>query len=57
MKVILQTNQSDCLLACAAMIMNTLGCKVPVYKLIEKIELSMAGSNILQLKEALGEYD
>lgn len=56
MKVILQTNQSDCLLACAAMIMNTLGCKVPVYKLIEKIELSMAGSNILQLKEALGEY-
>ena len=55
-KVILQTNQSDCLLACAAMIMNTLGCKVPVYKLIEKIELSMAGSNILQLKEALGEY-
>ena len=37
MKVILQTNQSDCLLACAAMIMNTLGCKVPVYKLIENI--------------------
>ena len=35
------------------MIMNTLGCKVPVYKLIEKIELSMAGSNILQLKRGI----
>lgn len=56
MKVILQTNQSDCLLACAAMIMETYGCKIPIYRLVEKVELSTAGSNVLQLKEALGEY-
>ncbi|GLB31770.1 peptidase C39 [Lacrimispora amygdalina] len=56
MKVILQTNQSDCLLACAAMIMDTFKCRIPVYRLVEKVELSMAGSNVLQLKEALGEY-
>lgn len=55
MRVILQTNQSDCLLACAAMIMDTYGCKVPVYRLVEKVELSMAGSNVLQLREAIGE--
>lgn len=56
MKVILQTNQSDCLLACAAMIMETYGCKVPVYKLVEKVELSMAGSTVLQLKETLEDF-
>lgn len=56
MKVILQTNQSDCLLACAAMIMSKYGCKIPVYRLVEKVELSTAGSNVLQLREALGEY-
>ena len=56
LKVILQTNQSDCLLACAAMIMETYGCKVPVYKLVEKVELSMAGSTVLQLKETLEEF-
>ena len=50
LKVILQTNQSDCLLACAAMIMETYGCKIPVYKLVEKVELSMAGSTVLQLR-------
>lgn len=55
MRVILQTNQSDCLLACAAMIMDTYGCKIPVYRLVEKVELSMAGSNVLQLREAIGE--
>ena len=56
LKVILQTNQSDCLLACAAMIMETYGCKIPVYKLVEKVELSMAGSTVLQLKETLEEF-
>lgn len=56
MKVILQTNQSDCLLACAAMIMDTYGCRIPVYRLVERVELSRAGSNVLQLKDALGEY-
>lgn len=56
MKVILQTNQSDCLLACAAMIMDTYGCRIPVYRLVERVELSMAGSNVLQLKDALGEF-
>lgn len=56
MKVILQTNQSDCLLACAAMIMDTFKCRIPVYRLVEKVTLSTAGSNVLQLKEALGEY-
>lgn len=56
LKVILQTNQSDCLLACAAMIMETYGCKVPVYKLVEKVELSMAGSTVLQLKETLEDF-
>lgn len=55
LKVILQTNQSDCLLACAAMIMDTYGFKIPVYRLVEKVELSMAGSNILQLREVLKE--
>ncbi|TCL54998.1 ABC-type bacteriocin/lantibiotic exporter with double-glycine peptidase domain [Kineothrix alysoides] len=56
MKVILQTNQSDCLLTCAAMLMDTYKCTVPVYRLVEKVELSMAGSNVLQLRDALGEY-
>lgn len=56
MKVILQTNQSDCLLACAAMIMDTYRCRIPVYRLIERVELSLAGSNVLQLKDALGEF-
>lgn len=56
LKVILQTNQSDCLLACAAMIMETYGYKIPVYKLVEKVELSMAGSTVLQLKETLEEF-
>lgn len=56
MKVILQTNQSDCLLACAAMIMGTYGCRIPVYRLVERVELSMAGSNVLQLKDALDEF-
>ena len=55
MKVILQTSQSDCLLACAAMIMDACGCRIPVYRLVERVDLSMAGSNILQLKDALGE--
>lgn len=56
MKVLLQTSQSDCLLACAAMIMSKYHCNVPVYKLTEKIELSTAGSNVLQLREVLGIY-
>lgn len=56
MKVLLQTSQSDCLLACAAMIMSKYRCDVPVYKLAEKIELSIAGSNVLQLREVLGIY-
>ena len=55
MKIILQTNKSDCLLTCAAMIMDSYGCKIPVYQLVEKVELSMAGSNVLQLKQVLGE--
>lgn len=55
MKVILQTSQSDCLLACAAMIMDACGCRIPVYRLVERVDLSMTGSNILQLKDALGE--
>lgn len=53
MRILLQTNQSDCLLACAAMIMDSYGYRVPVYRLVEKIQLSRAGSNILQLKEVL----
>lgn len=56
MKVILQNTQADCLLACASMIMSTYGCNVPVYRLLERVELSMAGSNVLQLKEVLGEF-
>lgn len=36
--------------------MDTFKCRIPVYRLVEKVELSMAGSNVLQLKEALGEY-
>ena len=56
MKVILQTTQSDCLIACAAMILSDFECNVPVYKLAEKIELSRAGSNVLQLREALNDY-
>lgn len=52
-KILLQTNQSDCLLACAAMIMDSYGYRVPVYRLVEKVQLSRAGSNILQLKEVL----
>lgn len=56
MKVVLQTSESDCLIACATMLMDSYGIKVPVYRLAEKIELSRAGSNVLQLKEALKEY-
>ena len=38
------------------MIMETYGYKIPVYKLVEKVELSMAGSTVLQLKETLEEF-
>lgn len=53
MRILLQTNQADCLLACAAMIMDSYGYRVPVYHLVEKVQLSRAGSSILQLKDVL----
>ncbi len=56
MKVLLQTTQADCLLACAAMIMNEYKCNVPVYKLIEKIQLSRSGTNVKQLQQVLGNF-
>ena len=56
MKIVLQTSQSDCLIACATMIMSSFGSNIPAYVLAEKIELSKAGSNVLQLREALREF-
>ena len=56
MKVILQTTQSDCLIACAAMIMSKYRCNVPVYRLLEKIQNSTSGSNVLQLRETMDKY-
>lgn len=56
MKVILQTTQSDCLITCAAMIMSKFRCNIPVYRLLEKIQNSICGSNVLQLRETMTEY-
>ena len=56
MRVILQTTQSDCLITCAAMIMEKFRCKIPVYRLLEKIQNSICGSNVLQLRETMTEY-
>lgn len=57
MRIVLQNTESDCLIACASMIMNYYHCYVPAYLLLEKIEMSKSGSDVLQLREALASYN
>ena len=36
MKIILQNNESDCLLACYAMLLNNLGLEIPLYEIYKE---------------------
>lgn len=46
MKIILQNNEEDCLLACYAMLLNDLGHKVPLYEIYDKDSLPADGLNL-----------
>lgn len=49
MKVILQNNEEDCLLACYTMLLNDLGYKVPLYKVYERDSLPADGLSVSYL--------
>lgn len=49
MKVILQNNEEDCLLACYTMLLNDLGYKVPLYEVYERDSLPADGLSVSYL--------
>lgn len=49
MKIILQNNEEDCLLACYTMLLNDLGHKVPLYEVYDKDSLPADGLNVSYL--------
>lgn len=57
MKIVLQNNEEDCLLACYTMLLNDLGHKVPLYEVYNKDTLPADGLNVsylLSLNERFG---
>ena len=57
MKIILQNNEEDCLLACYTMLLNDLGHKVPLYEVYDKDTLPADGlsvSYLLSLNDRFG---
>ncbi|RLK63952.1 ATP-binding cassette domain-containing protein [Atopobacter sp. AH10] len=50
MKVILQNNDEDCLLACYTMLLNDLGYKVPLYEVYQRDSLPADGLSVSYLR-------
>ena len=49
MKIILQNNESDCLLACYAMLLNNLGLEIPLYEIYKEDMIPADGLNLSYL--------
>ena len=49
MKIILQNNEEDCLLACYTMLLNDLGINIPLYEVYTKDSLPADGLNLSYL--------
>lgn len=49
MKIILQNNESDCLLACYAMLLNNLGLEIPLYEIYKEDMIPADGLNVSYL--------
>lgn len=49
MKVILQNNEEDCLLACYTMLLNDLGYKIPLYEVYERDSIPADGLSVSYL--------
>ena len=56
MKIILQNNESDCLLACYAMLLNNLGLEIPLYEIYKEDMIPADGINVSKLASRLTEY-
>ncbi len=57
MKIILQNNEEDCLLACYTMLLNDLGHRVPLYEVYDRDSLPADGlsvSYLLTLNDRFG---
>ena len=49
MKIILQNNEEDCLLACYTMLLNDLGYKIPLYEVFDRDMIPADGLNVSYL--------